>query len=94
MLLRERLDISETAFVQIVIWHVPQSVRGSNHPFKYSLALISNDICVLRYDNEAGKGDHKHVFNREIPYQFMGLQKLKQDFVADVSAWRNQQWQQ
>ena len=59
LLLRTRLALSETAFVEIVIWRVPKPVRGSPHNFKYRLALVSEDICVLRYDNEAGKGDHK-----------------------------------
>jgi hypothetical protein len=36
-------------------------VRGSRHQYKYRLVLVVNDDCVLRYDNEAGKGDHKHV---------------------------------
>jgi hypothetical protein len=25
------------------------------------LAYIANQRCVLRFDNEAGKGDHKHL---------------------------------
>lgn len=27
---------------------------------KYSLARVADGACVLRYDNEAGKGDHRH----------------------------------
>ncbi|MCF6370395.1 hypothetical protein LXM96_16235 [Rhizobium sp. TRM95001] len=34
---------------------MPKPVRGSLHDLKYSLALIANQACVLRYDNEAGK---------------------------------------
>ncbi|WP_317208261.1 toxin-antitoxin system TumE family protein [Rhizobium halophilum] len=41
--------------MDIKIWRVPKPVRGSLHDLKYSLALIANQACVLRYDNEAGK---------------------------------------
>jgi Family of unknown function (DUF6516) len=48
-----------------VVWRVPEPVRGSRHGFKYRLALVSEETCVLRYDNEAGKGEHKHVGDRK-----------------------------
>jgi hypothetical protein len=87
LLLRERLILTEAAFAEIVIWRVPLSVRGSRHGFKYSLALISDGVCVLRYDNEAGKGDHKHLAEREVPYAFVDLEHLRVDFWSDVEAW-------
>ncbi|MGL5361848.1 MAG: toxin-antitoxin system TumE family protein, partial [Bosea sp. (in: a-proteobacteria)] len=59
LLLRERLILSETAFVEVVVWRVPEPVRGSLHDFKYRLAYVRSGICLLRYDNEAGKGDHR-----------------------------------
>jgi hypothetical protein len=43
---------------------------------------------VLRYDNEAGKGDHKHVANREVVYRFVDLTTLQTDFWNDVEVWR------
>jgi hypothetical protein len=54
LLLRERLVITERAFVEAVVWRVPQPLRGSSHAYKYWLALVSEGVCVLRYDNEAG----------------------------------------
>lgn len=88
LLLRTRLALSETAFVEMVIWRVPQPVRSSSHGYKYRLALVSEGVCVLRYDNEAGKGDHKHVGGREEPVAFTSLQGLLEEFRADVEAWR------
>lgn len=44
---------------------------------------------MLRYDNEAGKGDHKHVGGREDRYAFTSLERLQDDFWADAAAWRN-----
>ena len=91
LLLRTRLALSETAFVEIVIWRVPKPVRGSPHDFKYRLALVSEDVCVLRYDNEAGKGDHKHLYDREVPFDFTDLDQLQSDFWKDVTEWRDRQ---
>ncbi|MGE0408099.1 MAG: DUF6516 family protein [Amphiplicatus sp.] len=42
---------------------------------------------MLRYDNEAGKGDHKHVGEREAFYRFVDVETLQADFWADVEKW-------
>jgi tRNA (Thr-GGU) A37 N-methylase len=39
----------------------PQAVPPSTHAFKYRLAYVVGGECVLRYDNERGKGDHRHA---------------------------------
>lgn len=91
LLLRERQVLTETAFVEIVIWRVPQRVRASGHDFKHSLALVAEGTCILRYDNEAGKGDHKHIASREVAYRFIDLITLQADFWNDVEAWRAEQ---
>ena len=88
LLLRKREGLTETAFVELVIWRVLEPVRGSRHAYKYSLALVSKGNCLLRYDNEAGKGDHKHVGDQEVAYRFIDLAKLQIDFWNDVEAWR------
>ncbi|KAA6185323.1 hypothetical protein F2Q65_09500 [Thiohalocapsa marina] len=41
--------------------------------------------CLVRYDNERGKGDHKHIGAGEVPYQFVSLTQLLVDFAADVA---------
>jgi hypothetical protein len=50
LLLRERQGLTRTAFVEIVIWRVSEPVCASNHGFKYSLALVTEGVCLLRYD--------------------------------------------
>ena len=59
-LVRTRATFSETAFAELVLWQVPKPVAGSTHAFKYRLAYVVDGICVVRYDNEVGKGDHRH----------------------------------
>ena len=66
----------------------PQPVQGSSHAFKYRLAFVVNGICVLRYDNEVGKGDHKHIGSVEYAYVFTSPRRLLADFWSDVDAWR------
>lgn len=88
-LLRERIVLTETMFVAVTVWRVPRRVPGSSHDFKYSLALVCDGVCVLRYDNEAGKGDHRHLGSREMPYRFTDLTVLQADFWHDVAAWRS-----
>jgi hypothetical protein len=65
LLIDERHVLAEDAFAEIVVWRIPQPAIGSAHPFKYRLALVENGICTLRYDNEAGKGDHRHIGKAE-----------------------------
>jgi hypothetical protein len=84
LLQRERLSFDEEAFVELVIWRLPQPAPGSAHPYKYRLAFIVNDECVLRYDNEAGKGDHRHTRTRQLTYVFDTPEKLVQDFLRDA----------
>jgi len=84
----ERIDLSDTMFVEIIAWKVPQPVRGNSHFYKYSFALVVENKCVLRYDNEAGKGDHKHIGRREEPIIFADLKTLRRAFFADVDRWR------
>lgn len=84
LLLDERHVLSEAAFAELVVWRIPAPVRGSAHRFRYRLALVVDGVCVLRYDNEAGKGDHRHAGGREEKYRFESAEQLLADFWADV----------
>lgn len=88
LMLKERHAISENAFVEMVVWRLPFPGSDSRYTFKYRLALVVNSQCVLRYDNERGKGDHKHVGEEQIPYAFTTPQALLDDFWNDVNNWR------
>ena len=84
----ERHILSENTFVEMVVWRVSSPLASSCHDFKYRLALVVNGNCVLRYDNESGKGDHKHIGDDEIPYIFTTPEALLEDFWNDVDNWR------
>lgn len=76
--------LSDEAFYEIVLWHLPEPVPGSNHHYKYRFALVVEDKCVLRYDNERGKGDHRHVNGHEEAIEFTDLKTLLRAFRADM----------
>jgi hypothetical protein len=88
LLIDERHVLGIGSFVEIVVWRLPRPASGSLHPFKYRLALVADGKCLLRYDNEAGKGDHRHVGDTEGPYTFTTPDALLADFWLDVETWR------
>ncbi len=86
--LDERHVVAANAFVELVVWRLGKRLPGSGHVFKYRLALVVDGRCVLRYDNEAGKGDHRHAGKKELPYVFSTPQRLLDDFWSEVDRWR------
>ena len=87
LLIRER-RVLEAGFIEVIVWRLPVPLSRSTHSLKYRLAYVVKSECVLRYDNEAGKGDHWHVGSRQMPYVFVSVDQLLDDFLADVAAWK------
>jgi len=88
LLIDERHVLDARTFVEMVVWRLPRAARGSRHSFKYRLALVVDEVCVLRYDNESGKGDHRHLGDDESPYRFVDTDTLLADFWRDVEKLR------
>ncbi len=81
---KSRKVIDEKTFFEFVLWHLLEPVPGSTHPFKYRLALVVNGECILRYDNERGKGDHRHMYGHEEAIIFTTLEALFDAFQTDM----------
>ena len=45
---------------------------------------------IVGYDNERGKGDHKHLGVMETRYRFVSVEKMVADFLADVERETNE----
>jgi hypothetical protein len=75
------------AIVEVVIWEVPAPIPPSTHRYKYRLYFGWPGAEAVRYDNERGKGDHRHIRGQELPYEFLGLDRLLDDFEQDVQGW-------
>jgi hypothetical protein len=83
LLVRERIPFSEVSFAELVLWRLSSPLPGSSHPFKYRLAFVRCGVCLVRFDNEAGKGDHRHIRGKESTYAFRTPEKLIQDFLRE-----------
>lgn len=70
--------------IEGVIWKVPGSVPSTQHGYKYRLVYVVNGERVVGYDNERGKGDHRHIRGRETAYRFVDVPSLIDDFIQDV----------
>ena len=89
-LVNTRIIYSEEAFAELVLWQLPTPLAGSRHGFKYRLAYVVRGVCVIRYDNEAGKGDHRHYGRRQSAYAFTNPDNLIAAFQADIARWNRE----
>lgn len=88
-LIDRRILLTKTAFAELVLWELPKRTAEWPQGYKYRLALVSNGVCVLRYDNERGKGDHVHIGDVERDYGFRDVDQLVADFLGDAKEWLN-----
>lgn len=83
LLLRKK-QTYKGGIIELVIWQLPETSAERPHGLKYRLVFVRNDERLVGYDNELGKGDHKHLLGQELPYQFTDVETLVKDFWADV----------
>jgi hypothetical protein len=79
------------SIVEIVVWELAEPLPPCAHPYKYRLFFGASGECFVRYDNERGKGDHRHAGGVETSYEFTDLDALLADFERDVTNWRDEQ---
>lgn len=84
LLLEQRIDYDDGAIVEMVLWRVPAPVPPTTHGLKYSLFYGRPGVREVGYDNERGKGDHRHLQGVEKPYAFSSVEQLMADFWSDV----------
>ena len=70
----------------MVLWKLPRPTADRPHGLKYRFYYGSADgRCLVRYDNERGKGDHRHAPGAEEPYEFESVEKLVADYLRDIA---------
>lgn len=89
-LVRRRVVVAADAFVEMVVWRIAEPLAPSRHRFKYRLAYVVEGECVVLYDNERGKGDHRHFGKSEKPYRFVSADRLMTDFGTDIERWNRE----
>ena len=83
-------DVAEDrSILQMTIWRVPEPVEPTTHGLKYRLVYIVGGERVVGFDNERGKGDHCHLDGQERAYAFVSLERLIEDFIAEVDKRRS-----
>ena len=90
LLIRRRVAFGNRDFAEMVVWRLREPVPPSIHEFKYRLAYIVDGRRVLGFDNERGKGDHRHQDGAEETYWFAGVEQLVTDFLGTVARWRKE----
>ncbi len=88
LLFQQRIDYADGGILEMTIWRVPASVPPATHDLKYSLFYGRPGVRDVGYDNERGKGDHRHFQGAETAYPFTTVEQLMTDFWSDVHTLR------
>jgi len=91
LLFHQRIEYFDGAIVEMVLWRIHKPISPSTHRLKYSLFYGRPGLREVGYDNERGKGDHRHYQGVETPYAFSSFDKMMDDFWSDVRRLRGTQ---
>jgi Family of unknown function (DUF6516) len=70
--------------VEIKVWHLPIASAERPHGLKYSFFYGRDGQRLVGFDNERGKGDHRHILDREEKYEFISIDRLMADFFEAI----------
>jgi Family of unknown function (DUF6516) len=85
LVIDRKITLEDGSIVQAVVWELPIPLKGSPHRYKYRLYHGNQGECLVRFDNEQGKGDHIHIRGaEEAPYAFQDIPTLLNDFRSEI----------
>jgi len=85
LIFREKFIYADGAIREMLLWQLPRKAAEKSHGLKYRLYYgLPDGTCVVRYDNEAAKGDHRHRGGQEERYKFKDVETLVADFLGDI----------
>ncbi|MEC4677269.1 MAG: DUF6516 family protein [Nitrospirota bacterium] len=90
LLFSDKYIYADAAIREMVIWRLPKPDPQRVHGLKYRLYYGFSGKDLLRYDNEKGKGDHRHYKSQEEAYVFMSVERLIFDFRTDINRLRGE----
>ncbi len=91
LIYREKYIYADGAIREMVLWQLPKRTAERPHALNYRLYYgLSDGTCVVRYDNEADKGYHKHLRGKEEAYPFKDVESLVADFLEDIQRARKE----
>ena len=86
-------ETRDDIILEMVIWQLPEKTTDRPHGLKYRFFCGTADTCLVRYDNETGKGDHRHYGDQEEMYPFQAIERLVKDFRSDCVRMAGWEWQ-
>ena len=84
LIFEDRMVYPDGAILEMCVWRLPERDVERPHGLKYSLFYGRGGERIIGYDNERGKGDHRHYRGVESPYYFSTVEQLAADFLNDV----------
>jgi len=85
LIFREKFIYADGAVREMVLWQLPRKTAKTPYDLKYRLYYgLADGTCIVRYDNETGKGNHRHWEGQEEPYRFTDVDTLVADFLEDI----------
>jgi len=82
---REKYIYTDRSIREMVLWQLPKKTTDKPQGLKYRLNYgLADGTCLVRYNNETGKGDHRHFFDKEESYEFKDVETLVADFLSDI----------
>ncbi len=88
LILNEKTILEDGSIIEVRIWSVPTPVPPTTHGYKYSLFYGRAGERLVGFDNQRGKGDHKHVLGTETGYVLTSIAQLLRDFRRAVETVR------
>ena len=88
LLARTKEVRDDGSIIEIVIWELSEPLAPCTHRYKYRLFYGAEGVSRVRYDNERGKGDHRHIGDAQHEYVFTTVDRLLDEFERDVANWR------
>ena len=89
LLFEDRMEYPDGAILEMRIWKLPEHTEERPYGLKYSLFYGFSGLRIIGYDNERGKGGHRHYREHEEPYVFSTVERLVADFLNDVERERS-----
>ncbi|CAB3775176.1 hypothetical protein LMG29542_08558 [Paraburkholderia humisilvae] len=90
LLFEDRATYPDGAILEMRVWRLPVTDAERPHGLKYSLFYGRDGQRIIGYDNERGKGDHRHYRDHEEPYAFSTAEQMVADFLDDVERERGE----
>lgn len=86
LILDTKTVLADDRIIQRRVWKLPRATSERQYGLKFSLYCGKSGLTIVRYDNETGKGAHRHIGPQEIEstYKFVSLTQLLNDFHQDI----------